>query len=120
MADSGQTLFMEEKHRLAIEKRDRLRREAAKAVEKDRAMMRQPFLDQRPLTDDHPPNCTLAGFKEPRLRQCPFQFDDISRVDKINKETDLDAGKCDGGLDGWNWKIHFDGAAGGPYVLKLV
>ncbi|EGX91384.1 hypothetical protein CCM_05542 [Cordyceps militaris CM01] len=110
---------LDEKIRWGDEIERQIQREARRDADRQRAMMRQPFLEERLLTDDNPPNCTLAAFKQPRLRKCPFAFDQLSYLDKITQDPDQDAGKCDGGLDGWNWKVDFEGAVGGPFVLKL-
>ncbi|KAM3512337.1 hypothetical protein MY11210_004050, partial [Beauveria gryllotalpidicola] len=120
MADFNLVFNFDEKRDWKIEIRHQIQREAKRDADRQRAMMRQPFLEERLLTDDNPRNCTLAAFKEPRLRKCPFEFDQISRVDKITLHSDQDAGRCDGGLDGWNWKVDFEGVMGGPFVLKLA
>lgn len=120
MTDYKSKFNFDEKTQWRIERQRRIERVAKRDADRQRAMMRQPFLEERLLTDDNPPNCTLAAFKEPRLRKCPFEFDQISCVDQITQHPDQDAGKCDGGLDGWNWKVDFEGVTGGPFVLKLV
>ncbi|OAA48122.1 hypothetical protein BBO_02391 [Beauveria brongniartii RCEF 3172] len=102
MADLHPVSNFDDKTQWRIERQTRIEREAKRDEDRQRAMMRRPFLEERLLTDDNPPNCTLAAFKEPRLRKCPFEFDQISRVDKITLHPDKDAGRCDGGLDGWN------------------
>ncbi|KAF1732024.1 hypothetical protein CRV24_008217 [Beauveria bassiana] len=119
MADFKSVLNIDENTKWRIERQRQIERQAKRDADRRHAMMRQPFLEERLLTEDNPPNCTLAAFKEPRLRKCPFKFDQISRVDKITQHPDQNAGKCDGGLDGWNWKVDFEGVTGGPFVLKL-
>ncbi|KAM3536566.1 hypothetical protein MY4038_000021 [Beauveria bassiana] len=119
MAEFKPVFKLDEKSQWELDTWHQIQREAKRDAERQCALMRQPFLEERLLTDDNPPNCTLAAFKEPRLRKCPFEFDQISRVNKITLHPDQDAGRCDGGLDGWNWKVDFEGVTGGPFVLKL-
>ncbi len=88
--------------------------------ERQRVAMRRPFLDERLMTNENPPNCRAQDFSTPRLRKCPFLFENLSSVDIIIPDPDPFSGNCDGGADGYNWKVAFKGVEGGPFVMKMV
>ena len=65
-----------------------------------------PFLDDAPMLG--PPSCTAVDFKQPRLRRCPFDLEDMVIEARLG-----------GGADGYVWKVRF-GDEHGPFALKLV
>ncbi|KAI0387031.1 hypothetical protein F5Y04DRAFT_75482 [Hypomontagnella monticulosa] len=70
--------------------------------------------------DSSPPSCSLEDFRQPRLRRCAFPLDTLRFTSSINPNPTLRYGATDtldGGMDGYNWKVHFGDA--GPFVLKL-
>ena len=91
-----------------------------------RVLKSEPFLDDA-LIDEGPPACTLAEFKQPRIRRSPHSLDTTTFVGRINPDKPSRAQRFprpDGGLDGYNWKVRFaddDPEEEGPeFILKLV
>lgn len=68
--------------------------------------MKVPFCDDELMMG--PPDCSLAAFKKPLLRQCPFDLATISWKAHLGG----------GGVDGYVWRVKF--GDGGPFALKVV
>ena len=68
-------------------------------------LLKDPFYDEKLMIG--PPACAEADFRQPLLRRCPFDWNTISWIARL-----------DGGLDGFAWKVMFGDQ--GPFVLKVV
>ena len=67
-------------------------------------LVSRPFLSEKMMQGR--PSCTIADFRAPRLRRCPYSPEALTFIDRI-----------DGGLDGFVWKVAVGGAL---YALKIV
>lgn len=92
--------------RNAVAKRQNARH-SEKREEQALRLMNREFLDGEEMDSTSPLDCSKHGFKEPKLRKCPFGLGSMDFVKRVG-----------GGLDGYNWNIQ--GPRESTYILKLV